>query len=90
MLTACIDDRRRELENEKQREEDLQCKLQKERDLKHQEMLDWLKPLNQEDVYRSYIKQRIPGTSEWIFTSESYKGWLDSDMDMLWVHGNAG
>ena len=33
---------------------------------------------------------RVPGTFEWIITNESYRGWLSSGPDTLWITARAG
>ncbi|KAI0099770.1 hypothetical protein GGR51DRAFT_564815 [Nemania sp. FL0031] len=43
----------------------------------HQEILDWLTPINYGAQQSDYLKRRQPGTGEWLLNSSDFQRWLD-------------
>lgn len=56
-----------------------------------QHILTWLNPTNYDDdgsEYQKHISSHLPGTGDWVFESEVYQQWHDSnEHGILWVRG---
>lgn len=53
------------------------------------ECREWLPSIGQGAYFISYIKQRAPETSKWIYQRSEYIKWKGSDKGTLWINGGA-
>lgn len=53
----------------------------------HQEVLDWLSPLNFASRHADIMSRRQKGTGEWLIDSAEFQDWSSGRQRMLWCAG---
>jgi len=54
------------------------------------EILNWLEPVNYTLRQRDYIRNRQPGTGQWLLDIEKFQTWLDTTKQTLFCQGIPG
>ncbi len=64
--------------------------LPKSDEIQHS-ILDWLNPtqyVGDGSEYQTHLSSHLPGTGKWVFDSNVYQQWHDSDQyGILWIRG---
>ncbi|KAJ0108932.1 nkyrin repeat protein [Diaporthe amygdali] len=55
----------------------------------HRALIAWLDPhsINMEENLKEGLKNRHPGTGQWLFETDCYKSWAAGHSSVLWIHG---
>ncbi|KAL7792234.1 hypothetical protein V8C43DRAFT_305707 [Trichoderma afarasin] len=61
-----------------------------QRNKDHQEILEWLTPIDYAHQQRDFMKIRQPDTGHWFLSSEEYQTWIESDKQTLFCPGVPG
>ncbi|KAL5083750.1 hypothetical protein Trisim1_000954 [Trichoderma cf. simile WF8] len=61
-----------------------------QRNKDHQEILEWLTPIDYAHQQRDFMKIRQPDTGHWFLNSEEYQAWIESDKQTLFCPGVPG
>lgn len=56
----------------------------------HQNVLNWLTPVDYAPQQRDYISVRQPKTGNWFLSSEEFQAWINSDKHTLFCPGGPG
>ncbi|KAH8193937.1 hypothetical protein TruAng_011895 [Truncatella angustata] len=56
----------------------------------HQEILDWLTPIDTAAQQADFIRRRQPGTGQWLIESPEYSKWKAAKGEVLFCHGMPG
>ncbi|KAL6897202.1 ankyrin repeat-containing domain protein [Trichoderma evansii] len=70
--------------------EDVEELLRVHYDQKHQEILNWLTPIDFAPQQSDYIRIRQPGTCHWFLASDKYLSFIKSDKQTLFCPGAPG
>lgn len=58
---------------------------------RHDKIKQVLQPsVNPQDVFDKIMKERVPGTGDWIRGEDLFKSWVDTNISVLWVSGIPG
>lgn len=61
-----------------------------QRNKDHQEILEWLTPIDYAHQQRDFMKIQQPDTGHWFLSSEEYQTWIESDKQTLFCPGIPG
>lgn len=56
----------------------------------HQEIIDWLTPIDNATQHSDFIRRRQPGTGQWLIDASEYGNWKATKGDVLFCHGIPG
>ena len=62
----------------------------RQRDQEHQDILNWLTPIDYAPQQSDYIKRRQAGTGQWLLDSLEFQEWLQTDKQTLFCPGIPG
>lgn len=71
-------------------DDDLRKIKQRQHDKHHQDILDWITPVEYGHNQSDTIKRRQPGTGRWFLASAEYNGWLNNANQILFCPGIPG
>ncbi len=54
----------------------------------HEEVLKWLTPVDQSEIFAASLRSHEPGTGDWLLRGETYKNWRETPHSTLWLHGD--